>query len=62
MFKNRSAGMRVAHLDMEKSELFNPNNKTNIESTDRMIDIVSVGIPQMKKELIGTRKSTWRNL
>ena len=62
MFKNRSAGMRVAHLDMAKSELFNPKNKTSIESTARMLDIVSVGMPQMNKELIDTRKATWRNL
>ena len=27
-----------------------------------MLDIVSVGIPQMKKDLIDTRKATWRNL
>ena len=62
MVKNRTTGMRVAHLAMEKRELFNPKKKTNIESTDRMLDIVSLGIPQMKKEIINTRKSTWRNL
>ena len=43
-------------------ELFNPNKKTNIESNACMLDIVSVGMPKMKKELINTRKSTWRNL
>ena len=45
-----------------KMELFNPKKKTNIESTARMLDIFSVGMPQMKKELIYTRKATWRNL
>ena len=49
-------------MDMAKRELFNPKKKTNIKSTDRMLDIVSVGISQMKKELIDTRKATWRNL
>ena len=39
-----------------------PKKKTNIESTNRMLEIVSVGMPQMKKELIDTRKATWRNL
>ena len=62
MFKNRTTGMLVAHLDMSKRELFNPKNKTNIESTARMLDIVSVVMPQMKKVLINTWKSTWRNL
>ena len=62
MVKNRTTGMRVAHLDMEKRELFNPKNNTNIESTACMLDIVSVVMPQMKKELINTRKATWRNL
>ena len=62
MFKNKTTGMRVAHLAMAKREIFNPKKKTNIESTSRMLDIVSVDIPQMKKELICTRKSTWRNL
>ena len=49
MFKNRTTGMRVAHLAMAKRELFNPNKKTNINITARMLDIVSVGMPQMKK-------------
>ena len=48
MVKNRTTGMRVAHLAMAKRELFNPKNKTNIESNARMLDIVSVVIPQMK--------------
>ena len=47
---------------MAKRELFNPRKKTNIKSTSRMLDIVSVGIPQMKKELIETPKATWSNL
>ena len=62
MVNNRTTGMRVAHLDMAKRELFNPNKKTNIKSTARMLDIVSVGIPKMKKEIIDMRKATWRNL
>ena len=62
MVKKRITGMRVAHLAMKKRDLFNPKKKTNIESTSRMLDIVSVGMPQIKKELINTRKSTWRNL
>ena len=62
MVKNKTTCMRVAHLAMEKRELFNPKKKTNIKSTDRMIGIVPVGMPQMNKELIDTRKSTWRNL
>ena len=41
--------MLVAHLDMKKRELFNLKKKTNIKSTDRMLDIVSLGMPQMKK-------------
>ena len=49
MAKNRTTGMRVAHLATAKRELFNPKKKTNIERTALMIDIVSVGIPQMKK-------------
>ena len=49
MVKNRTTGMQVAHLAMSKMELFNPKNITNIDSTDRMIDIVSVGMPQMNK-------------
>ena len=62
MVKNRTTGMRVEHFAMAKRELFDPNNKINIESTVRMLDIVSVGMPRMKKGLIDTRKSTWRNL
>ena len=62
MVKNRTACMRVAHLAMAKRDLLNPRKKTNIESTARMLDIVSVGMPQMKKELTDMRKSTWRNL
>ena len=58
MVENRTTGMQVAHLSMEKRELFNPKKKTNIESTDRMLDIVSVGMPRMNKELIDTRKAT----
>ena len=27
-----------------------------------MLDIVSAGMPQMKKDIINTRKATWRNL
>ena len=42
MVKNRTTGMRVVHLAMKKRELFNTNKKTNIKSTARMIDIVSV--------------------
>ena len=60
--KNRTTGMLVAHFSMAKRDLFNPKTKTNIKSTARMLDIVSVGMPQMKKELIVTRKSTWSNL
>ena len=62
MVKNRTTIMRVAHLAIAKGELFNPKKKTNIEITARMLDIVSVGIPQMNKEIINTRKATWRNL
>ena len=62
MVKNRTTGMRVAHLAMAKRELFNPKKKTNIESTARMLGIVYVVIPKMNKELIDTQKSTWRNL
>ena len=47
-------------MDMEKRELFNPKKENKTESTARMLEIVSVGMPQMKKELIDTRKSTWR--
>ena len=59
---NRTTGMRVAHLAMEKREMFNPKKKTNIKSTAHMLDIFSVGMPRMKKEIIDTRKATWRNL
>ena len=62
MVKTITTGMRVAHLSMKKRELFNPKKKTNTESTACMLDIVSVGMTQMKKELIDTRKATWRNL
>ena len=47
MVKNSSTGMRVAHVEMAKRELFNPKNKANSKSTTRMLDIVSVGMPQM---------------
>ena len=62
MVKNWTTGIRVAHSAMAKRELFNPKKKTNIQSTARMLDIVSVGIPKMEKELIDMRKATWRNL
>ena len=62
MVKNRTTVMQVAHLAMAKMELFNPKKKANIKSTARMLDIFSAGIPQMKKELIDTRKATVRNL
>ena len=62
MFNNRTTDMRVAYLYMKKRGMFNPKKKTKIKSTARMRDIVSVGMPQMKKELIETRKVTWRNL
>ena len=44
MAKNRITGMRVAHLAMAKREMFNSKKKTNIKSTARMLDIISVGI------------------
>ena len=47
---------------MAKRGLFNPKKKTNIESTAHMLEIVFLGMPQMKKEIIDTRKATWRNL
>ena len=59
---NWNTGMRVENLALEKRELFNPKKKTNIESTASMLDIVSAGMPQMNKELINTRKATWRDL
>ena len=59
---NWNTGMRVENLALKKRELFNPKKKTNIESTASMLDIVSAGMPQMNKELINTRKTTWRNL
>ena len=62
MVKNRTTGMRVAHLDIAKRDMFNPKKKTDIEGTSRMLDIVSVGIPKMNKELIDMRKATLRNL
>ena len=62
MVKNRTTGVRVAHLAMEKRYLFKSKKKTNIESTSRVLDIVSVGLPQMNKELIDTQKATWGNL
>ena len=62
MVKNRTTGMRLEHLAMAKTELFNPKKKTNTKSTACMLDIVSVGMPQLKKELIDTRKYTWRNM
>ena len=58
MDKNRTTAMRLEYLVMAKRELFNPKKKTNTESTARMLDIVSVGMPQLKKELIDTRKYT----
>ena len=48
----------LKHLAMAKRELFNPNKKTNIESTTCTLDIFCLGMPQMKKELIDTRKDT----
>ena len=60
--KNRTTGMRVAHLDIVKRELFHTKKKTNIKSTARMLGIFSVGVPQMMKELINTWKATWKNL
>ena len=62
MVNNRTTGMRVAHSAMAKRELFNPKKKTNIKSTARMLDIVYVGIPQIKKELVDTWEATCRNL
>ena len=62
MVKNRTIGMRVENLAMEKREMFNPKKNTNIKIAARMIDIVSVRMPQMNKELADTRKTTWRNL
>ena len=62
MVNNRTTSMRVSHLAMAKRELFKTKKKTNIKSTARMIDIVSVDMPQMKKELIDTQKAPWRNL
>ena len=58
MVKNRNKDMQVAHLAMAKRELFNTKKKTNINSTVRMLGIVSVGMPQMKKEIIDTWKTT----
>ena len=58
MVKNRTTGMRVAHLAMVKRDLLKTKNKTNTESTACMIDIVSVVI----KDFIDTWKSTCRNL
>ena len=58
----RTTDMRVAHLAMAKIELFKPKKNTKIDSTACMLDIVSVGMPQMKEELINTRKATWRKL
>ena len=52
MVNNRTKGMRVAHLAIAKRDLFNSKKKTNTDSTARMLDIVSVGMPRMKKELI----------
>ena len=62
MVNNRTTVMRVAHLAMTKREMMNPKKKTNTESTARMLDIFSVGMPRMKKELINTLKATWSNL
>ena len=45
-----------------KRELFNPKKKTSINITAHMLDIVSVGISQMKKKLIDTQKATWADL
>ena len=58
MVKNSTTGMQVENLAIAKRELFNPKKNTNIESTTRMLDIVYVGMPQINKELIDTRKST----
>ena len=60
--KNSTTGMQVSHLAMEKRGLFKPKKKTNIKSTACMLDIVYVGMPKTKKDLINTQKSTWRNL
>ena len=58
MVKNRTTGMQVSYLSMEKRNMLNPNKNTNIERTARMIDIVSVGMSIMNKYLIDIRKST----
>ena len=62
MVNNRTTIMRVVHLVMEKMELFNPKKKNNIESTARILDIFSVGVPRMKKDTIDTQKAIWKNL
>ena len=58
MFKNRTTDMQVLHLATEKRELFKPKKNINIEITAHMLDIVSVGLAQMKKDLINAQKAT----
>ena len=58
MVKNRTTVVRVAHLAIRKRELLNTKKKTNIESTFSMLDIVFMGMPRMKKEIINTWKAT----
>ena len=62
MVKKMNTVMLVTHLDMATWELFNPKKKKNIGSTACMLDIVSVGMPQINRELISTRTATWRHL
>ena len=50
--------MQVLHLATEKRELFKPKKNINIEITAHMLDIVSVGLAQMKKDLINAQKAT----
>ena len=52
----RRSGAKVMHMQLAWSELFNPTNKTNIDTTTRVVELGTVAMTTLLREFHDPKK------
>ena len=56
------SGAKIMELQVARIRLCNPMNKTDQDTNSRLVELVSVAMPALTKDILNTKKKCWWNL
>ena len=58
----RESGAKIMELQVARRRLWNPMNKTDQDTNSRLVELVSIAMPAVIKDMLNTKKLCWWNL